>query len=115
MPEAVAESCLPCRVVSQVMDSDQTLDSGKRSMYDPDEIEEEQRERDKRNRANAEFKQFVQRVQVKHSRLCTDCSRIACGVGMSDVGSGHWLHIPHWLPSATATMAAQSLSISLNL
>ena len=32
------------------MDSVQTLDAGRRSMYDPDEIEEEQRERDQRNK-----------------------------------------------------------------
>lgn len=33
-------------------------------MYDPDEIEEEQREREKRNKINADFKQFTTRVQV---------------------------------------------------
>jgi nucleosome binding factor SPN SPT16 subunit len=33
-------------------------------MYDPDEIEEEQRERDRRNKTNAEFNAFVKRVQV---------------------------------------------------
>lgn len=35
---------------AEVMDSVQTLDAGRRSMYDPDEIEEEQRERDQRNK-----------------------------------------------------------------
>lgn len=35
---------------TEVMDSVQTLDAGRRSMYDPDEIEEEQRERDQRNK-----------------------------------------------------------------
>jgi hypothetical protein len=34
-------------------------------MYDPDEIEEEQREREKRNKINADFKQFTTRVQVR--------------------------------------------------
>lgn len=48
---------------AEVMESVQTLDTGKRSMYDPDEIEEEQREREKRNKVNAEFQQFVRRVQ----------------------------------------------------
>ena len=42
----------------------QTLDGGRRNMYDPDEIEEEQRERDRRNKTNAEFNAFVKRVQV---------------------------------------------------
>lgn len=37
---------------TEVMDSVQTLDAGRRSMYDPDEIEEEQRERELRNRVS---------------------------------------------------------------
>ena len=48
---------------SQVMDAIQTLDAGRRSMYDPDEIEEEQRERERRNQINREFSQFIKRVQ----------------------------------------------------
>jgi hypothetical protein len=36
--------------VLQVMDSVQTLDAGRRSAYDPDEIDEEQKERDVRNK-----------------------------------------------------------------
>ena len=35
---------------TEVMDSVQTLEGGRRSMYDPDELEEEQREREMRNR-----------------------------------------------------------------
>jgi nucleosome binding factor SPN SPT16 subunit len=42
-------------------------------MYDPDEIEEEQREREKRNKINADFKQFTTRVQVRPGRIL--CSR----------------------------------------
>lgn len=38
--------------------------SGRR--YDPDEIEEEQRERERRNKINHEFQQFVKRVQVRN-------------------------------------------------
>jgi nucleosome binding factor SPN SPT16 subunit len=45
------------------MDTVQTLDAGRRSMYDPDEIEEEQRERERRNQTNKQFNQFVKRVQ----------------------------------------------------
>jgi hypothetical protein len=48
-----------------VVDLVQTLDGGRRNMYDPDEIEEEQREREKRNKINADFNQFVRRVQVR--------------------------------------------------
>lgn len=43
----------------------QTLDGGgRRNMYDPDELEDEQRERERRNKINNEFQQFVKRVQV---------------------------------------------------
>ncbi|KAL3515893.1 hypothetical protein ACH5RR_022795 [Cinchona calisaya] len=46
----------------EVMDVVQTLGSGKRSAYDPDEIEEEQRERDRKNKINMNFQNFVHRV-----------------------------------------------------
>lgn len=35
---------------TEVMESVQTIDAGRRSMYDPDELEEEQREREVRNK-----------------------------------------------------------------
>lgn len=60
---ADALRCCCCFLV-QVVDLVQTLDGGRRNMYDPDEIEEEQREREKRNKINADFNQFVRRVQV---------------------------------------------------
>ncbi|KAI4310916.1 hypothetical protein MLD38_035861 [Melastoma candidum] len=46
----------------EVMDIVQTLGGGKRSAYDPDEIEEEQRERDRKNKINMDFQSFVNRV-----------------------------------------------------
>lgn len=46
----------------EVMDVVQTLGGGKRSAYDPDEIEEEQRERDRKNKVNMDFQSFVNRV-----------------------------------------------------
>lgn len=46
----------------EVMDVVQTLGGGKRSTYDPDEIEEEQQERDRKNKINNEFHLFVKRV-----------------------------------------------------
>ncbi|WIA33317.1 hypothetical protein OEZ86_006455 [Tetradesmus obliquus] len=57
-----------CEVVDLVVDLVQTLDGGRRNMYDPDEIEEEQREREKRNKINADFNQFVRRVQEHWER-----------------------------------------------
>lgn len=47
---------------TEVMDVVQTLGGGKRSAYDPDEIEEEQRERDRKNKINMDFQNFVNRV-----------------------------------------------------
>lgn len=46
----------------EVMDVVQTIGSGKRSAYDPDEIEEEQRERARKNKINSDFQNFVNRV-----------------------------------------------------
>ncbi|XP_051119203.1 FACT complex subunit SPT16-like [Andrographis paniculata] len=46
----------------EVMEMVQAIGGGKRSAYDPDEIEEEQRERDRKNKINMEFQQFVNRV-----------------------------------------------------
>lgn len=46
----------------EVMEMVQNIGGGKRSAYDPDEIEEEQRERDRKNKINMEFQQFVNRV-----------------------------------------------------
>jgi nucleosome binding factor SPN SPT16 subunit len=46
----------------EVMDVVQTLGGGKRSAYDPDEIEEEQRERERKNKINMDFQSFVNRV-----------------------------------------------------
>lgn len=46
----------------EVMDVAQTIGGGKRSAYDPDEIEEEQRERARKNKINLDFQNFVNRV-----------------------------------------------------
>ena len=40
---------------TEVMESVQTIDAGRRSMYDPDELEEEQRERDQKNRVRPQI------------------------------------------------------------
>ena len=47
------------------MDVVQTLDGGRRNVYDPDELEEEQRERERRNKVNRDYKEFSQRVTVR--------------------------------------------------
>ncbi|EAZ42674.1 hypothetical protein OsJ_27240 [Oryza sativa Japonica Group] len=46
----------------EVMDVVQTLGGNRRSALDPDEIEEEQRERDRKNRINMDFQNFVNKV-----------------------------------------------------
>lgn len=48
---------------TEVVDAVHTLDGGRRSAYDPDEIEEEQRERELRARINRAYQAFVKRVQ----------------------------------------------------
>lgn len=47
----------------EVVDMSQALDGRRTNAYDPDEIDEEQRDRQKRNRANKEFQEFTRRVQ----------------------------------------------------
>ena len=47
----------------EVTDVVQTLGGSRRSMYDLDEIEEEQQERDMKNKINTEFQEFVKRVR----------------------------------------------------
>ncbi|ESQ38472.1 hypothetical protein EUTSA_v10028377mg [Eutrema salsugineum] len=46
----------------EVMDVVQSLGGGRRSAYDPDEIDEEQRERDRKNKINMDFNHFANRV-----------------------------------------------------
>ena len=50
------------QLYTEVMDVVQTLDAGRRNAYDPDEIEDEQRERERRNRVNAEYNSYVKKV-----------------------------------------------------
>ena len=55
---------------TEVVDSSLSLDGGKRSSYDPDELDEEQREREMRRRLNLAFKEFCQKLEkVAHSTL----------------------------------------------
>lgn len=45
----------------------QTVD-GRRSAYDPDELEEEQRDRERRQKINHEFRRFTKKVQDQWDR-----------------------------------------------
>jgi nucleosome binding factor SPN SPT16 subunit len=47
----------------EVMEAVQSLDGGRRNMYDPDEIEEEQRDRDREKRIHKEISGFCRKVQ----------------------------------------------------
>jgi len=60
-----AKKAVDVQFYTEVMDVVQTLDAGggRRNAYDPDEIEEEQREREMRARVNKTFAGFVKRVQ----------------------------------------------------
>ena len=48
---------------TEVVDSSLNLDGARRSSYDPDEIENEQQEREMKKRLNAAFKDFCRKVQ----------------------------------------------------
>lgn len=49
--------------LTEVVDSSLSLDANKRSSYDPDEIDEEQREREMRRRLNVAFKDFCVKLE----------------------------------------------------
>ena len=49
---------------TEVVESSQAVDNGRRSMYDPDEMDDEQRERQLRKRLNQAFKDFCKKVDV---------------------------------------------------
>lgn len=48
---------------TEVIDASLVVDAGRRSMYDPDEIDDEQRERHLRKKLNTAFKEFCLRVE----------------------------------------------------
>jgi len=48
---------------TEVIDASQAVDAGKRSMYDPDEMDDEQRERQLKKRLNEAFKDFARKVE----------------------------------------------------
>jgi len=53
----------------EVMEASYALDNHRRSGYDPDELEEEQRERALRNRMNSEFQNFVKKIEEQAKDL----------------------------------------------
>ena len=49
---------------TEVVDASQAVDNSRRSMYDPDEMDDEQRERQLRKRLNQAFKEFCKKVDA---------------------------------------------------
>lgn len=49
---------------TEVVESSQAVDNSRRSMYDPDEMDDEQRERQLRKRLNQAFKEFCKKVDA---------------------------------------------------
>lgn len=56
------------QLFTEVVEMVQTLDGTRRNAYDPDEIEEEQREREKRNAINKQFERFCKAVRRRVQR-----------------------------------------------
>jgi len=48
---------------TEVVDASVALDGARRSMYDPDELDEEQRERQLRKKLNEMFKEFCKKLE----------------------------------------------------
>jgi len=51
------------QVFTEVVDASLQVDAGRRSMYDPDEMDDEQRERQLRKKLNQAFKEFCRKVE----------------------------------------------------
>ncbi len=51
------------QVFTEVIDASQAVDAGRRNMYDPEEMDDEQRERQLRRKLNDAFKGFCQKVE----------------------------------------------------
>ena len=60
----------------EVMEASYSLDNTRRSGYDPDELEEEQRERAMRSRMNMEFQNFVKKVGLIPAPYCLPIPRL---------------------------------------
>ncbi|CAB9516099.1 FACT complex subunit SPT16 [Seminavis robusta] len=59
---------LDIQYFTEVIDASQTVDNSRRSMYDPDEMDDEQRERQLRKRLNQAFKDFCRKVDAVAKR-----------------------------------------------
>ena len=55
---------LDIQFFTEVVDASQAVDNARRSMYDPDEMDDEQRERQLRKRLNQAFKDFCKKVDA---------------------------------------------------
>jgi len=51
------------QVFTEVIDASQAVDAGRRNMYDPEEMDDEQRERQLRKKLNEAFKEFRRKVE----------------------------------------------------
>jgi len=51
------------QVFTEVVDASQAVNAGRRSMYDPEEMDDEQRERQLRKRLNEAFKEYCRKVE----------------------------------------------------
>lgn len=56
------------QVFTEVVDASQAVDAGRRSMYDPEEMDDEQRERQLRKKLNEAFKDFCRKVEKVASK-----------------------------------------------
>lgn len=56
------------QVFTEVIDASQAVDAGRRSMYDPEEMDDEQRERQLRKKLNEAFKDFCRKVEKVASK-----------------------------------------------
>lgn len=86
---------------TEVMEVNQAIDAGRRSMYDPDELEEEQRERETRNRVRPRILRAC--ACLAPTEIC--CLRRANLQGVQQKGSCK--HALHFCSCCTTLQAAK--------
>lgn len=83
------KKCSDVQFLTEVIQASLNLDGARRSAYDPDELEEEQREREMRKRLNVAFKDFCKKVE----RVATHYSfNVEFDIPYSDMGFSGNVH-----------------------
>ena len=83
---------LDVQFFTEVIDASQAVDNARRSMYDPDEMDDEQRERQLRKKLNGAFRDFCKKVDAVAKKNNYHLEVSHCGLFQSNVVLGSFSH-----------------------